>query len=74
LCRAQFECRVAEGQAAGTRICNVTAEDKDSPENSKMRYSIVPGVEDYAYFSIDPSTGLVTSDFVFDLEQQNRYR
>ncbi|XP_078719353.1 protocadherin Fat 4 [Lampetra fluviatilis] len=58
---------LSEGAPAGSYVKDVTATDADSGLNAKLRYSIVSG-NDLGWFSVDESTGLVTTDGKVDRE------
>ncbi|XP_076446031.1 protocadherin-1-like [Babylonia areolata] len=71
---SEFHCFVLERQPVGTRVCNLTAEDRDSGRNAHMRFSLVQGVGDAQQFSIHQDTGVLHSRAVFDREQKQSFR
>uniref|UniRef100_S4RTD9 Cadherin domain-containing protein n=1 Tax=Petromyzon marinus TaxID=7757 RepID=S4RTD9_PETMA len=62
-----YAAALSEGAPAGSYVKDVTAMDADSGLNAKLRYSIVSG-NDLGWFSVDESTGLVTTDGKVDRE------
>ncbi|OWF41551.1 Protocadherin Fat 4 [Mizuhopecten yessoensis] len=57
----------AENQAVGTALVQVTATDGDSSTFGTVAYSISSG-DGASYFTIDSSTGIITSTAVIDYE------
>ena len=61
---------ISENQPRGTHILTVNATDADSEQNAMFTYSIAGG--DFP-FSIDPSSGNITTVIPFDREISDRY-
>jgi protocadherin-16/23 len=72
---------VEENEPIGTAIFTAHATDLDKGAFGALNYSILsvnsvnyPGIDDsWRLFHVDSSTGLVTTNSVFDYEQHNRY-
>lgn len=70
---------VGENESVGTAVFTAHATDLDKGAFGTLNYSILSsatygGLEDsWKLFHIDPSTGLVTTNTIFDYEQNNRY-
>ena len=72
---------VGENEPVGTAIFTAHATDLDKGAFGTLNYSIVsasssnyPGIDDsWRLFHIDSSTGLVTTNSIFDYEQHSRY-
>ena len=63
---------VPENAPVGTAVFTAHANDVDRGIYGKLNYSIVGG-EGKDSFKIDPATGAVITDAVFDYEAKNRY-
>lgn len=61
---------VTEGQAAGTSVGRVFAEDKDSGTNAEVQYSIGAGAA--VPFSVNQNTGELTTTKTFDREKTSQ--
>ncbi|KYB28093.1 Protein dachsous-like Protein [Tribolium castaneum] len=72
---------VGENESIGTSVFTAHATDLDKGAFGSLNYSIVsassvnyPGTDDsWRLFNIDSSTGMVTTNVIFDYEQQSRY-
>lgn len=66
---------VREGQPPGTEVVKVKAVDADNGDNSSITYSIVRNrlSESNGVFSIDPTTGIVTTQVVLDHQEKTTY-
>lgn len=64
---------ILENRPAGTSVGAVVAVDNDSPENAQMVYSILQFGEDFIYFSIDSTSGVIISESIFDREEKEQY-
>ncbi|XP_044255905.1 protein dachsous [Tribolium madens] len=72
---------VGENESVGTSVFTAHATDLDKGAFGSLNYSIVsassvnyPGTDDsWRLFNIDSSTGMVTTNVIFDYEQQSRY-
>ena len=63
---------VAENEPVGTTVFIARASDMDKGNYGKLNYSILEaGMKDK--FQIEPTTGVVTTNAVFDFESKNRY-
>jgi hypothetical protein len=62
----------AENNHFGQRLHKFTATDPDSEENGSVTYSLEdPTANDYV--SLDPATGVLTANAVYDREMQSHY-
>ncbi|KAK6621206.1 hypothetical protein RUM43_011512 [Polyplax serrata] len=72
---------VAENEPTGTSVFTARALDADKGLYGKLNYSILPdspsGFSDpegsWKFFRVDPNTGVVSTNSVFDYEARNRY-
>lgn len=64
--------RVPENSKVGTEFYNLTATDKDSDANSRLTYSIIGG-DGKDLFRINPNTGLLSTNEIFDYELKSSY-
>lgn len=64
---------ILENRPAGTSVGAVVAVDNDSPENAQMVYSILQFGDDFIYFSIDSTSGVIISESIFDREEKEQY-
>lgn len=71
---------IGENERVGTSVFTARATDLDKGRYGKLNYSIVPTSTNYnrnddswKMFQIDPVTGLVNTNVVFDYEQKNKY-
>lgn len=72
---------IAENEPVAVSIFTARAVDLDKGKYGKLNYSIESSTaigqsdvdEDWKLFKIDPVTGIVTSNAIFDYEQKNRY-
>ena len=62
---------ITENSPTGTSIIQISATDKDGSYN-QITYSILPG-DDSASFSLNSTTGLITSATQLDRESQDKY-
>ncbi|XP_054841872.1 neural-cadherin-like [Eublepharis macularius] len=69
-----YEASVPEGAVIGSSVVQVIATDLDSGLHGKVRYVILkdPG-EDYQYFTIDPKSGVISTQASFDREKRVSY-
>ncbi|XP_078145977.1 protocadherin-23 [Centroberyx gerrardi] len=67
-----YSASVAENRDPGEPVVRVSAADKDSEENAVVWYSLLPG-PGYELFSINPSTGLITTTAYLDREQHQHF-
>ncbi|XP_077869641.1 LOW QUALITY PROTEIN: cadherin-23 [Saccoglossus kowalevskii] len=63
---------LSESAGKGTSVILVSAEDPDLSDGGRVVYSITAG-NDMDEFSIDSSTGLITTDAALDYETKNNY-
>jgi protocadherin-16/23 len=63
---------VGENEPIGTTVCTIRAVDLDKGIYGKLQYSILDG-DGKDKFVIAPSTGVVTTNTVFDYESKSRY-
>ncbi|XP_061685390.1 protocadherin-23 [Syngnathoides biaculeatus] len=63
---------VAENRQPGELVVQVSTTDEDSEENAVVWYSLLPGPGS-ELFSINPSTGLITTSAFLDREQQPQF-
>ncbi|XP_045768746.1 protein dachsous [Maniola jurtina] len=71
---------IGENERVGTSVFTARATDLDRGKYGKLNYSIVPLSTNYnrnddswKMFQIDPVSGLVNTNAVFDYEQKNKY-
>ncbi|XP_045495363.1 protein dachsous [Colias croceus] len=71
---------IAENERVGTSVFTARATDLDKGKYGTLNYSIGPTVTNYnknddswKMFQIDPISGLVNTNAVFDYEQKNKY-
>lgn len=70
---------VGENEPVGVSVFTARATDLDDGEYGRLNYSIVASngftdVDDsWKLFKIDPQTGIMTSNAIFDYEQRNHY-
>ncbi|CAH0559984.1 unnamed protein product [Brassicogethes aeneus] len=70
---------VGENEPSGTVVFTAHATDKDKGPFGTLNYSIISptvynGLDDsWKLFNIDSSTGVISTNSVFDYEQKNRY-
>lgn len=70
--RPLYEAAVAENSPAGTFVVKVSATDKDVGTNGNLTYAIPEGIAD-GMFSVDPTTGAVTTTGPLDRERKSSY-
>ncbi|XP_058848728.1 neural-cadherin-like [Acipenser ruthenus] len=69
-----YEATVTEGAELGTFILQVSANDLDLDLNGKISYSLLKDRSgDYQFFRIDPETGAIYTEAVFDREMKGSY-
>ncbi|XP_042196330.1 neural-cadherin [Callorhinchus milii] len=69
-----YEASVTEGAERGTSVLQVAATDQDLGVNGKITYSLLKDHNrDYRFFRIDPVTGLIYTQAVFDRELKGSY-
>ncbi|XP_015194716.2 protocadherin Fat 4 [Lepisosteus oculatus] len=68
----QYIVSVPENSPIGTSVFQVEATDIDSGENSQISYSLIKGHIDM--FALDPHTGVITTQEMFDFELQQVYK
>jgi len=68
-----YKAYIKENAPINSPVFTLTAKDKDSPKNGVIRYAIVGGSGKHA-FVVDPSSGLVSSNKVFDYEDRQDYQ
>ena len=66
----QFKASVKENSPAGTPVLQVTATDADSGNNGKITYSLTMTLD---LFTIDPTTGEITTTASLDREKTASY-
>lgn len=66
---SQYKPSVKEHSPVGTTVFQVKATDKDWEENGEVTYSIVKSTKN-AQFAVDSITGTLTTEEIFDREQQ----
>ncbi|CAK1540749.1 unnamed protein product [Leptosia nina] len=71
---------IAENERVGTSVFTARATDLDKGKFGSLNYSIVPismnynkNDDSWKMFQIDPVSGLVNTNAVFDYEQKNKY-
>ncbi|KAH8260153.1 hypothetical protein KR026_003918, partial [Drosophila bipectinata] len=67
---------LAENEPVGSSVFRAQASDLDRGPFGQLNYSIGPTPSDessWKLFRVDPATGLMTSDAIFDYEQRQRY-
>ncbi|XP_018787095.1 PREDICTED: protein dachsous isoform X1 [Bactrocera latifrons] len=69
---------VGENEPVGTSVFTARATDLDRGAYGRLNYSVdheAAGLDDVSWklFRVDPHTGIVTSNAVFDYEQRHRY-
>lgn len=70
---------VGENEPVGVSVFTARATDLDAGEYGKVNYTILPsngysdGDDSWKNFKIDPITGIVVTNAIFDYEQRNRY-
>ncbi|XP_078800590.1 protocadherin-23-like isoform X2 [Oryzias latipes] len=67
-----YEASVAENRDAGEPVVRVSATDIDSEENAVVWYSLLPG-PGYELFSINPYSGVITTNSRLDREQHSHF-
>lgn len=67
-----YQAYLAENLPANSFVYKAYATDKDSPKNAIIQYSI-QNTGDLELFTIDQSTGIITSKVSFDYEEENQY-
>lgn len=68
------QAQVEEEKPIGTRVIQVEAIDADKGENGQVEYEILStNNERNQPFRIDPNTGLITTNIVFDRESTSQY-
>ncbi|XP_039273124.2 cadherin-related family member 2-like [Styela clava] len=65
-----YNCSIKENLSAGVVVCKIEATDEDIGPNADISYSIQP----VDSFSVDSSSGNISTKVVFDQETQNEYR
>ncbi|ROT61843.1 hypothetical protein C7M84_020350 [Penaeus vannamei] len=67
---------VREEQPAGTEVLQVRATDRDEGNNASITYSFITNDEsdDDSAFTINPTTGIITTTKVLDHEAKQEYR
>ncbi|MGH0142861.1 UNVERIFIED_CONTAM: hypothetical protein FKN15_000440 [Acipenser sinensis] len=69
-----YEATVTEGAELGTFVLQVSAEDLDLGLNGKISYSLLKDRSgDHQFFRIDPETGAIYTEAVFDREMKGSY-
>ncbi|KAK1161935.1 neural-cadherin-like [Acipenser oxyrinchus oxyrinchus] len=69
-----YEATVTEGAELGTLVLQVSANDLDLGLNGKISYSLLKDRSgDYQFFRIDPETGAIYTEAVFDREMKGSY-
>ncbi|KAH8260379.1 hypothetical protein KR026_010588 [Drosophila bipectinata] len=64
---------LAENKPIGTFVFQAVATDKDSPRNAIIHYSFLPTGTDRHFFSVNSSTGTISSAVSFDYEERRTY-
>uniref|UniRef100_A0ACB8FEA5 Uncharacterized protein n=1 Tax=Sphaerodactylus townsendi TaxID=933632 RepID=A0ACB8FEA5_9SAUR len=69
-----YEVSVPEGAVIGSSVVQVVATDLDSGLHGEVHYVILKDPsEDYQYFTIDPKTGVISTQASFDREKRGSY-
>nr|XP_060628736.1 neural-cadherin-like [Anolis sagrei ordinatus] len=69
-----YEVSVPEGAGIGTSVMQVLATDADSGLNGEVHYSILKDSSgDYQYFTIDSTSGVISTLASFDREKRSSY-
>ncbi|XP_006641450.3 neural-cadherin [Lepisosteus oculatus] len=69
-----YEATVTEGAEVGTFVLQVSANDLDLGLNGKISYSLLNDRSgDYQFFRIDPESGAIYTEAVFDRESKGSY-
>ncbi|XP_058849785.1 neural-cadherin-like [Acipenser ruthenus] len=69
-----YEATVTEGAELGTFVLQVSADDLDLGLNGKISYSLLKDRSgDHQFFRIDPETGAIYTEAVFDREMKGSY-
>uniref|UniRef100_A0A663N2N9 Neural-cadherin-like n=2 Tax=Athene cunicularia TaxID=194338 RepID=A0A663N2N9_ATHCN len=71
---SNYEVSVPEGADVGTSVIQVLATDLDSGLHGKVHYLILKDAsEDYQFFTIEPETGIISTNASFDREKRASY-
>uniref|UniRef100_A0A8C9MJX2 CADN protein n=1 Tax=Serinus canaria TaxID=9135 RepID=A0A8C9MJX2_SERCA len=71
---SNYEVSVPEGADVGTSVVQVLAVDLDSGLHGEVHYLILKDAnEDYQFFSIEPETGIISTQASFDREKRASY-
>ncbi|KAF4798042.1 hypothetical protein TURU_066602 [Turdus rufiventris] len=71
---SNYEVSVPEGADVGTSVVQVLAMDLDSGLHGEVHYLILKDAsEDYRFFTIDPETGIISTQASFDREKRASY-
>ncbi|XP_061840113.1 protocadherin-23 [Nerophis lumbriciformis] len=70
--RDVYAAAVSENMEPGQAVVRVSADDHDSEENAVVWYSLSPG-PGYEFFSINPSSGLISTASFLDREKQQQF-
>ncbi|XP_076468075.1 protocadherin-1-like isoform X2 [Babylonia areolata] len=68
-----FFLEIQENMPPGSTCGRIKAVDEDSGVNARMMYAIIPDEDSSRFFSVDSTTGDVTSNQVFDREMRDSY-
>uniref|UniRef100_H3AZ70 Si:dkey-22o22.2 n=2 Tax=Latimeria chalumnae TaxID=7897 RepID=H3AZ70_LATCH len=71
---SNYEATVPEGADTGTSVVQVAATDLDSGLHGKITYVILKDLSgDYQFFTLDPETGVISTQASFDREYKGSY-
>ncbi|RMC15145.1 hypothetical protein DUI87_07327 [Hirundo rustica rustica] len=71
---SNYEVSVPEGADVGTSVVQVLAMDLDSGLHGEVHYLILKDAnEDYQFFTIEPETGIISTQASFDREKRASY-
>ncbi|KAG5447330.1 Protocadherin-9, partial [Clonorchis sinensis] len=65
-----YHVNMAENNSIGQKIVQIKAEDEDEGQNANVTYSIL----DTANFKVEPNSGWITANTVFDREARDSYQ
>ncbi|XP_068141663.1 LOW QUALITY PROTEIN: cadherin-related tumor suppressor [Drosophila tropicalis] len=71
--QTEYHSYIAENKPTGTFVFQAHATDKDSPKNAIIQYAFLPSGTDRHFFSVNSSTGIISSAAIFDYEERRTY-